>query len=254
MCLRLSCPTTSPHSSRVQPRWTTRATSGCGTIPTRGDSGGTSTTVRNRGELIERVQFPEQRSWASETVLGAARKQRRDKGHAGEGTPPVESMAIVRATHKRSGSMFRRLLAFSALSIAFLAAGCLDSSGPGAVVPIEETSFASSLGVNLTQSTKTTNGMYYRDLVAGTGATVANGQSVSVWYTGWLSSGYEFDSNVGEATPFHLLSDRKRHPGLARGASGARWQKETVIIRRICIRCGGYGPFRQRRHVFNVDV
>src|SRR5512133_4376292 len=67
---------------------------------------------------------------------------------------------------------------------------------------IEATTFASALNVNLAASTKTTGGMYYRDLVVGTGAAVLTGQTVSVHYTGWLSNGTQFDANGPTATPF----------------------------------------------------
>ncbi len=92
--------------------------------------------------------------------------------------------------------MSRIPVSLASLAFALLASGCLDSSGPGQAVPIEETTFASVLGVDLTQSTKTPNGVYYRDLTVGAGATVVNGNFIDVAYTGWLSSGYQFESNV----------------------------------------------------------
>jgi FKBP-type peptidyl-prolyl cis-trans isomerase len=45
--------------------------------------------------------------------------------------------------------------------------------------------------------TKTADGLQYWDLKVGTGATAAAGQSASVHYTGWLTSGKKFDSSVG---------------------------------------------------------
>ncbi len=69
-----------------------------------------------------------------------------------------------------------------------------DVSAPR-LIPIEETEFNTSLGVNLAASTKTANGVYYRDITVGTGAVVAKGQSIRVRYTGWLSNGVQFDAN-----------------------------------------------------------
>ena len=71
---------------------------------------------------------------------------------------------------------------------------------------IEETTFASTLGVNLAASTKTPSGAYYRDIVVGTGPVVTAGQSISIRYTGYLWTGTVFDSNLTNANPlvFHL--------------------------------------------------
>src|SRR4051794_30820755 len=90
---------------------------------------------------------------------------------------------------------------------AFLASCGLDSYSSGdPEIPIENTTFASLLGVNLAASTKTTHGAYYRDLVVGTGATIATGDSVFVRYSGWLANGTLFDSNssAASALPFEF--------------------------------------------------
>jgi FKBP-type peptidyl-prolyl cis-trans isomerase len=62
-------------------------------------------------------------------------------------------------------------------------------------VPIEQTVFAPSLGVDLAQSTKLPSGVYYRDLITGTGTTLAAGQTVGMRYAGYFVNGPEFDSN-----------------------------------------------------------
>ena len=49
--------------------------------------------------------------------------------------------------------------------------------------------------------TKTADGLQYWDIKVGTGATASAGQSVTVHYTGWLTTGKKFDSSVGSA-PF----------------------------------------------------
>lgn len=151
--------------------------------------------------------------------------------------------------------MLRRFLA---LSIAFIASGCLDSTQPGDPVPIEETSFASSLGVNLSQSTKTANGMYYRDIVVGTGAAVANGQTLDVRYTGWLSSGFQFDSNIGEPLPFSfVLGTGNVIQGWHEGLQGARvgTQRQLIIPASLAYGPGGFGPIPGNAViVFNVEI
>ncbi len=84
------------------------------------------------------------------------------------------------------------------VSVPLLLASCIstDTTVPDAV-PIEKTTFAPSLGVDLAASTKTGKGAYYRDLTVGTGAVVTNGKKLHVIYTGWLADGTQFDSNVG---------------------------------------------------------
>lgn len=77
--------------------------------------------------------------------------------------------------------------------------------GDAVFVPkIEETTFATSLDVNLAASTKTASGLYYRELLVGTGATVPadTNKSVTVGYAGYLRNGQQFDS--GTLGPFTL--------------------------------------------------
>ena len=94
----------------------------------------------------------------------------------------------------------------TALRTAPLALALLASCGGTDPVPtIETTTFAASLGVNLAASTLQANGVYYRDLTAGTGATVAAGAHLFVHYTGWLPDGASFDSNQDPATPFDFV-------------------------------------------------
>jgi FKBP-type peptidyl-prolyl cis-trans isomerase len=93
-----------------------------------------------------------------------------------------------------------RLIPFAlALTVAATSA-CIDTNAPEET-PIEKTAFASSLGVDLAASTKTPNGAYYRDIVQGTGPVVQEGDSLAVRYSGWLSNGTQFDSNLAASEP-----------------------------------------------------
>ena len=154
--------------------------------------------------------------------------------------------------------MLRRALKYAAIPLVLLAAGCLDSTSPGDPVPIEETSFASSLGVDLTKSTKTTNGMYYRDLVAGSGAVVTNGQTIDVVYSGWLSSGFQFDTNVGEALPFSfVLGTGNVIQGWHEGLQGAKVgsTRQLIIPATLAYGPGGFGPIPGNAvTVFRVEI
>lgn len=92
--------------------------------------------------------------------------------------------------------MLLRRLAASAAFLLPLAACNKSSSEPLSNVPIESTTFASSLGVNLAASTKTPTGLYYRDIRVGTGATITAGTTVNVKYSGALANGEVFDAGT----------------------------------------------------------
>ena len=83
------------------------------------------------------------------------------------------------------------LLAASAVAIA--CNNDIAGVGPGSD-PATET-FAPSLGVDISAMTRLPNGVYYRDLVTGTGAEVtAKSDTVVISYAGFLKNGTLFES------------------------------------------------------------
>src|SRR5262245_65533793 len=60
------------------------------------------------------------------------------------------------------------------------------------------------------QPVTTASGLQYVDLVVGTGAQPAAGQSVSVHYTGWLTDGRKFDSSLDRGQPLVFPVGRGR--------------------------------------------
>ncbi len=56
--------------------------------------------------------------------------------------------------------------------------------------------FDASLGIDLSAMTKAGSGLYYQDLVLGTGDMVGTGTHVNVRYTGWFSTGHQFDTGT----------------------------------------------------------
>jgi FKBP-type peptidyl-prolyl cis-trans isomerase len=60
------------------------------------------------------------------------------------------------------------------------------------------------------QIVQTATGLGYVDLVEGTGAKAASGDSVTVHYTGWLKDGSKFDSSVDRGQPFAFALGRGR--------------------------------------------
>jgi len=85
-----------------------------------------------------------------------------------------------------------------ALALTGVLAGCEMATEP----KISETTFAASLNVDLSTMTVTSTGLYYKDLIVGTGAATVSGQPVSIHYVGNLPGGLQFDANTAPATPF----------------------------------------------------
>ena len=90
---------------------------------------------------------------------------------------------------------FRRAVAvLSIIPLISLSACGGSDKVTGPPPTIETTTFAPSLGIDLPTFTKTTGGLYYKDLVVGQGAIVGLGQVASVRYAGYFTSGVSFDS------------------------------------------------------------
>jgi FKBP-type peptidyl-prolyl cis-trans isomerase len=90
--------------------------------------------------------------------------------------------------------------------------------------------------------TKTASGVYYRDLVLSTGPEIATGQLVSARYTGWLSGGQQFDSNLQNPDPYSFNLGRGQViAGWDLGLSGMHvgGKRQLVIPPSL-----GYGPYR----------
>lgn len=143
-----------------------------------------------------------------------------------------------------AASMFRgfpgRRLAVALLTLA-VAGACSDPvTGPS----VENTAFDPALGVDLAASTRLATGVYRRDIVVGTGATAAAGDSLSVRYNGYLANGFEFDNNTGTGEPLYTFRVGANIPGFDAGIIGMK----VGGIRQIIIPPDqGYGsmPYRQ---------
>jgi len=109
-----------------------------------------------------------------------------------------------------------------------------------ATAAIESATFAPALGVDLAASTKAPSGLYYRDLVTGTGAAVANGQTLEMRYTGWLPDGTRFDGNEPDGPPLpFVLGQEGIIEGWNLGILGMRVGGKRQLIVPSAL---GYGP------------
>ena len=98
-------------------------------------------------------------------------------------------------------SAHRTGLALTVLAAAALLA-CREVNAPNE--DPATTSYAAALGVDVSRMTRTPSGLYYQDLVTGQGTEADSGKTVRTYYTGWLTSGEQFDSNRGK-TPFQFI-------------------------------------------------
>ena len=115
----------------------------------------------------------------------------------------------------------RRLLS-PLLVVALFAVSACDNSIV-APVTVEGTAFASALNVNLSASTKMTNGLYFRDVTVGTGTAAAATNAISVYYVGYLANGNVFDSkSVGTAAFKFTLGAGAVIPGWDQGIVGMK--------------------------------
>ena len=89
-------------------------------------------------------------------------------------------------------------LVFILLMVLGFAFGCGSFDKPGST---GATSTSSPMKVNGAPTT-TASGLQYWDIVVGTGATAAPGNTVKVHYSGFLTSGQKFDSSRDRGEPF----------------------------------------------------
>ena len=133
-----------------------------------------------------------------------------------------------------------RIIRAALCAVALLVSGCGKDSTSPPEPKIETTTFASTLGVDLAAMTKTADGLYYRDIVVGTGAAISNGQLVNARYTGWLANGTQFGSNVSAQDPLPFrLGQGQVIQGWDLGLVGMKVGGKRLLIIPPSL---GYGP------------
>ncbi|HST57992.1 MAG TPA: FKBP-type peptidyl-prolyl cis-trans isomerase [Longimicrobium sp.] len=147
----------------------------------------------------------------------------------------------------------RRLFFLLACALPLLAAAC----GSDSPTSLEDTTFAPSLGVDLTTMTRTSTGLYYRDITVGTGAVAQNGKIVGVYYQGWLPSGTRFDFRTSGPAFEFALGAREVIRGWDEGVAGMRvgGKRQLVIPASLGYGAEGRGSIPPNAvMVFEVEV
>lgn len=101
----------------------------------------------------------------------------------------------------------KHLLLFTLLSALTLSLAQTKTTGPTKVTG---------------KPTTTSDGLQYWDIKVGAGATAASGQRVTVNYTGWLTSGKQFDSSVGKKPFRFTLGANQVIQGWDEGVAGMK--------------------------------
>lgn len=88
--------------------------------------------------------------------------------------------------------------------------------------------YATSLGINLSQFTRLENGVYVRDLAVGSGTPAESTSTVGINYRGFLASGQAFDTTYATLTYTQPLAGFV--PGFRTGLIGARQGSRRQLI------------------------
>ena len=102
------------------------------------------------------------------------------------------------------------------------AAGCATQGAPTRVASpaiIDSTTFATALAIDLRQFTKTTSGMYFTDVVRGTGVVAADGRKVTFRYAAFLPDGTPVEV---QREPIEAQLGEGMIRGLRQGLTGMR--------------------------------
>jgi FKBP-type peptidyl-prolyl cis-trans isomerase len=157
----------------------------------------------------------------------------------------------------------RELRSVAAVAALALLAACNLDTAPNVPAPIDpaKDTYASSLGVDIASMTKTSSGLYYKDLQLGAGTAAKAGDSVQVHFTLWLTNGTKVQSSKdGTAGPIRiLLGDNSQNgaiPGFQEGLIGMLpgGKRQLVIPPQLAWGSAGRPPVQPNANiVFEVE-
>jgi FKBP-type peptidyl-prolyl cis-trans isomerase len=149
----------------------------------------------------------------------------------------------------------RVILAFACLAFANACSLESDDDTPP-VIPLELQQWGSSLNIDLASMTKLESGVYFKDTVVGTGATVTGSPTVRFFYTGYLASGLVFDTNVGAALPL-MYPLGELIPGFSTGLQGMQvgGKRRLIIPSALGYGAGSQGVIPPNANlVFDIEL
>jgi FKBP-type peptidyl-prolyl cis-trans isomerase FkpA len=139
------------------------------------------------------------------------------------------SPTVFSPPRTRTSASLRGL--FLLLGLVGAVSGCSETEY---VIPepldVGEVQWASSLGINLSDFTRMSDGTWIREDAPGTGDPSAVGDLLRVEYYGWLPDGRPFDSSIGRGPlAFRLRIDRMI-PGFETGVTGLKRTGRRLIL------------------------
>jgi FKBP-type peptidyl-prolyl cis-trans isomerase len=121
-----------------------------------------------------------------------------------------------------------RLLALALMSLGFTA--CLESTVPD-YNTVENTTFDSSLGIDLADFNSTDAGVYFKDITVGTGTPITAGVESYMYYHAYFADGSEFESLQPPDDPAPIRPGAGRLvPGFEIGLQGMKVGGERQIL------------------------
>lgn len=120
------------------------------------------------------------------------------------------------------------LVALGIGTTAFSSVGCRDVTAP--TQDPATVAYAAALGLRLSDYTKDTSGVYYRDIAVGSGNVAVPKSTLTYYYTGLLTDGRQFDTNVNGVVRSLVLGNGEVIRGLDRGLLGVRAGGRRYII------------------------
>lgn len=123
-------------------------------------------------------------------------------------------------------------------------------------VSVEEQQWAPGLNIDLATMTKLASGVYIKDNVIGTGEAVSGNPTVRFYYSGYLASGAQFDSNVGQQQPLEYELARLI-VGFTSGLQGMQvgGKRRLIIPSALAYGAVGQGPVPPNANlVFDIEL
>jgi FKBP-type peptidyl-prolyl cis-trans isomerase len=130
---------------------------------------------------------------------------------------------------------------WKAAALALALAACTGDQQGGAqsaeelaqAQPVDATAqetYADSLNVDFTKMQRTSTGLYILDIKEGEGEPVQAGQQVALEYTGWLPSGFRFDTSDGKQPYEFTVGRGEAIKGWDEGVIGMKLGGQRRII------------------------